>query len=88
MLNPSERKINLGVVKVNEKLKRAVRITNNSLATVDFNLTITPSTQCLQNNNVLSVFPNALMSLKPKATSDVVVVFHPKERIPQFSEEV
>ena len=80
--DPNERKVNLGTIEVNEKLKRAVRIINNSLTTIDFNLTITPSMQLLQNNSVLSI------SLKPQQTTDVIVIFQPRNRIPKFCEEV
>lgn len=86
--DPADRKVKLGVLQVDEKVKRAVRIVNNSLATMDFNLTVTPAIVALQNSSVLSVVPNSLVTLKPKAFTDVIVQFSPKTRIPKFSEEV
>ena len=88
MADPADRKVKLGVLQVDEKVKRAVRIVNNSLATMDFNLTVTPAMVALQNSTVLSVVPNSLVTLKPKASTDVIVQFSPKTRIPKFSEEV
>lgn len=86
--DPKERKVKVGTIQVDEKLKRAVRIINNSLATIDFNVTITPSLQALQNTNVLTVMPTSQLTLKPNQTTDVIVVFQPRKRIAKFCEEV
>ena len=84
--NPSDRKVDIGSVPINEKVKRPVRIVNKSLASVDFSVTITPFATNLQN--VLSILPNSLIQLKPKASCDVLVQFQPKARTAKFTEEV
>lgn len=84
--NPSDRKVNIGSVPINEKVKRPVRIINKSLASIDFSVTITPFAINLQN--VLSILPSSLIQLKPKASCDVFVQFQPKARIAKFTEEV
>ena len=86
--NVSDRKVNLGALQVGQKINQLVRVVNNSLASIDFSLTVTPSFPILQDTNVLSVAPSSLIHLKPKATIDVVVHFQPKCRVPKFFEEV
>jgi len=84
--NPSDRKLNIGAISINEKMKRSVRIVNRSLAHIEFSVTVTPFAANLQN--VLSILPNTLIQLKPKASCDVMVMFQPKARIAKFTEEI
>lgn len=88
MFDPADRKVNLGILQVNEKVQKTVRIVNNSLAAISFTATVTPFVTALQNPNVLAITPTSLISLNPKAKCDVVVHFHPKSRVAKFSEEV
>ncbi|XP_057292027.1 hydrocephalus-inducing protein-like [Hydractinia symbiolongicarpus] len=88
VVDPADRKVNLGIVQVNEKVQKTVRIVNNSLAAISFTATVTPFVTALQNPNVLAITPISLISLNPKAKCDVVVHFHPKSRVAKFSEEV
>lgn len=87
-MDPADRKVNLGAIQINHKVKKSISIVNNSLASIEFNLTITPYMLVLQNTNVLNIAPNSMINLKPKASCDVIVQFNPRRRIPKFSEEV
>eukprot|EP00794_Sanderia_malayensis_P018879 gene18879-20779_t len=86
--NPIDRKINLGALRIGKTSSRSVKIINNSMAPIDFTVAITPATLALQQSNIISIHPQSMISLNPKATTDVTVNFSPKSRIPQFSEEV
>ncbi len=88
VVNPADRKINLGAQRIGKIVNRSVKIINNSMASIDFSVAITPSTLELQQTNILSISPLSLISLKPKATTDINVRFSPRTRIGQFSEEV
>ena len=86
--NAMEKKINLGALRVGQTSNRSVKIINNSLASIEFTVTITPSSPALQQSNILSISPVSSIWLKPKEATNVFVHFAPKARIPQFSEEV
>lgn len=88
MANPEDRKVNLGILKVNEKVKRVVPIINNSLAPIEFCVLVTPYPVVLQNSSVLNVAPRSVITMKPNSVVDLVVNFCPKSRIEKFSEEV
>ena len=88
VVNQANRKINLGALRIGGVTDRSVRVVNNSLAAIDFCVAITPASPELQKSNILSIAPSSLITLKPKATTDINVIFAPKSRIPSFSEEV
>lgn len=87
--NPKQKMVNFGALRVGETVKKVIPIINNSPASISFNLTITPSNLALQDLSVLSWSPSNNILLAPKGgTANVEVVFSPKCRIPQFTEEV
>ena len=81
--------LKLGALRVGQTVKRQVPIINHSPAPVTFQLTVTPSLAVLQDPAVLKVSPIGDISLAAKGgTAKIDVVFSPKVRIPQFTEEV
>ncbi|XP_065674973.1 hydrocephalus-inducing protein homolog isoform X5 [Hydra vulgaris] len=88
VLNPVDRKVNLGFLRVNEKVSKSVRIVNNSLAAVDCTFALTAATLTLQSQNIIGLSPKSSVNLQSKATFDITIYFHPKFRISQFYEEV
>lgn len=83
-----DKKVNLGALRIGQTFNRAVNIINNSLASIEFTVAVTPSSPHLQQGNILSISPLSNIILKPKETTDVTINFAPKSRIPQFTEEV
>ena len=88
VLNSADRKVNLGFLRINEKLAKSICVVNNSLAPIEFTFALTTATLALQNQNILGLSPKSLVTLQSKAICDVTVHFHPKFRIPQFYDEV
>ena len=88
--NPKDRLVNFGALRVGESIKRTVPVINNSPAPLSFTVVITPLSSILQQlPNVLSLAPTKEIYLKPKGgTCNLDLVFTPKCRIPQFTEEV
>ena len=81
--------VKLGAMRVGQTIKKHIPIVNNSLKEITFALAITPSMPALQDSTVLMVSPTNKITLPPKGgTAKVEVVFAPKSRIPQFTEEV
>ena len=83
-----DKKVNLGALRIGQTFNRAVKVINNSLASIEFTVAITPSSPLLQQGNILAISPLSNISLKPKEVTDLSVNFSPKGRIPQFTEEV
>ena len=85
---------------MHEKSSKKVKLVNRSPLAVTFTVNIVPSAQvpALQEAGVLSVSfcpnkgqqlgPDKEITLKPKETITVEVLFCPTSRVPQFSEEV
>lgn len=69
-------------------VKKYIPIVNNSPAAITFNLALTPVLPVLQKPAVLSISPTSTITLDPKGSFKVEVIFSPKCRIPQFTEEV
>ncbi|KAK3085440.1 hypothetical protein FSP39_003318 [Pinctada imbricata] len=87
--DPKHKILNLGAQVVHNMVKKYIPIVNNSPAAISFNLALTPITPALQATGALSISPTNTITLEPKGgTCKVEVVFAPKCRIPQFTEEV
>ena len=88
--NPKDRVVNLGALRVGQVIKRSIPVVNNSPASLSFNVVITPLSSVLQQlPHVLTLSPTQEIHLKAKGGSrNLDVVFNPKCRIPQFTEEV
>ena len=68
--------------------KEVVKIINRSPCEVEFHVTM-GVTNDLLNDEILSVKPSRQIRLKENGgTEDILVVFAPKTRIPDFVEEV
>ena len=85
--------MNLGALRVSEKVEKQVTIVNSSLIPLTLSLSLLPhgmsSHQLQEDGDVLSVEPADEVTLKPKnGTAKVTVKFAPKARIPHFQEEV
>ncbi|XP_071959113.1 hydrocephalus-inducing protein homolog isoform X2 [Antedon mediterranea] len=88
--NPKDKNLNLGALRIGKAVKKTIPIVNKSPAPITFNVVITPFSQALQQlPNVLMLAPSHSITLKPKGgTYDLEMLFTPKCRIPQFTEEV
>ncbi|XP_046359897.2 hydrocephalus-inducing protein homolog isoform X3 [Haliotis rufescens] len=87
--DPKHKIVNLGPKYVGDVVKKYIPIVNNSPAAITFNLALTPTAPALQQPDVLSVSPTQPIRLSPRGgTCKVEIVFKPKSRIPQFTEEV
>ncbi|XP_043935458.1 hydrocephalus-inducing protein homolog [Protopterus annectens] len=89
VVEPQNKVVNFGAVRVQQTVRKIVSIVNKSLAPLIFTLAINPSLQALQDSKVLRMSPAGEISLKPRGgTCSVEVLFSPKCRISQFMEEV
>ena len=88
--NPKDKVVNLGALRVGQVVRRSIPVANNSPAPLSFNVVITPLSSVLQQlPHVLTLAPTQEIHLKAKGGSrNLDVVFAPKCRIPQFTEEV
>uniref|UniRef100_A0A7M4E0J9 HYDIN axonemal central pair apparatus protein n=1 Tax=Crocodylus porosus TaxID=8502 RepID=A0A7M4E0J9_CROPO len=85
VVEPQSKVVKFGALTVGQTMKKTVRIANNSVAPLTFNLTFMFTMLELQESKVSCVE----ITLKPKGdTCTVEVIFSPKCRIPQFTEEV
>jgi hydrocephalus-inducing protein len=81
--------VKFGALRVGQTVKKIVPIVNNSPASITFHLGMTPSTLALQDKTTMKLSPLNEITLAPKGgTAKVELVFSPKCRIPQFTEEV
>ena len=99
-MNPSQKFINFGVLRVGQKSKRKAKLINRSLLSVTFTVNIVPRAQvpALHQDGVLGVVlcpakgqtigQMGNVMLKPNSEIEVEVSFSPPSRVPQFSEEV
>ena len=90
MADPKQKIVKLGALRVGNTVKKIVPIVNNSPAPITFNLALTPSSSSLlDGSGVLKISPTSEITLGPKGgAAKVEVVFSPKSRVPQFTEEV
>uniref|UniRef100_A0A8D0GGN3 HYDIN protein n=1 Tax=Sphenodon punctatus TaxID=8508 RepID=A0A8D0GGN3_SPHPU len=89
VLEPQSKVLKFGALSIGQTLKKTVIIANNSVSPLTFNLIFMSSVPELQDSRVLSLSPSSEITLKPKGGScHVEVNFSPKNRIPQFTEEV
>ncbi|XP_059569698.1 hydrocephalus-inducing protein homolog [Alligator mississippiensis] len=89
VVEPQSKVVKFGALTVGQTMKKTVRIANNSVVPLTFNLTFMFTMLELQESKVLSLSPSSEITLKPKGdTCTVEVIFSPKCRIPQFTEEV
>ncbi|XP_033116735.1 hydrocephalus-inducing protein homolog isoform X2 [Anneissia japonica] len=88
--NPKDKNLNLGALRIGQTVKKTIPIINKSPAPITFNVVITPFSQVLQQlPYVLNLSPSHSITLKPKGgTYNLDMLFTPKCRIPQFTEEV
>jgi hydrocephalus-inducing protein len=87
--NPKQKITNFGALRIDQTVKKVVPIVNNSPAPISFYLAVTPSQQLLQQPGVLTMSPTSEITLEPRGgMRKVEVVFSPKSRVPQFTEEV
>ena len=81
--------LKLGALRVGQTVRRRVPIINRSPAPISFHLSMAFTSELLNDNKILQVFPTTNITLKANGgTADVDVVFAPDCRIPQFVEEV
>ncbi|KAM5208569.1 hydrocephalus-inducing protein homolog isoform 3-T4 [Hipposideros larvatus] len=88
VLDPASRIVKLGAVLPGQVVKKTVSIMNNSHAQLTFNQSILFSNPELQEPKVITLIPFQNITLKPKETRKLEVIFAPKKRITPFSEEV
>jgi len=87
--NPANKKVNLGALRIGQTCQKSIQLVNRSPATITFTVAITPTTIQLQQDGVISVSPTKDITLRANGgTGTVDVLFKPKGRIPQFTEEV
>lgn len=81
--------LKLGALRVGQVVKKQVPLVNNSPSPITFKLNCTPTTPDLQDSSVLKVTPTQQISLPARGGAcKVDVVFSPRTRIQQFTEEV
>ena len=87
--DPKQKILKLGALRLGQSIKKIVPVVNKSPAAIEFQLAITPSSHALQEHNVLRLSPTGKIQLEPKGgQTKVEIIFSPKTRIPQFTEEV
>lgn len=81
--------VKLGALRAHQTLRKQVPIVNNSLCPLSFHLGFTPSNVMLLENTAIQVLPEHEILLPAKGGRAIIeIVFTPKSRIPQFTEEV
>ncbi|XP_077166200.1 hydrocephalus-inducing protein homolog isoform X2 [Paroedura picta] len=89
VLHPPSKVLKFGAVPLGHTVKKTVTLVNNSVCFVIFNLSFISTVPELQEAKVLTMSPSTEISLKPQGgTCPVEVIFSPKGRILQFTEEV
>ncbi|XP_077612463.1 hydrocephalus-inducing protein homolog [Crocuta crocuta] len=88
VLDPANRIVKLGAVLPGQVVKKTVSVMNNSHAPLTFSQSALFSIPELQEPKVITLIPFYSISLKPKESCKLEVIFAPKKRIPPFSEEV
>lgn len=89
LADPKQKLLDMGTLQVGKSSKRTVKLTNRSLAPIDFNLSFEPKSDALKSNkSVLQLTPSQKLKLKPSQSIDINVSFEPKSRLPKFYEEV
>ena len=87
--NPTSRgEVKLGTARIGQIIRKTVPIVNRSSAEAKFTLSITPGQNALQESGVLGVYPSNQITLAPKESRDIEVVFAPKRRVAPFREDV
>lgn len=87
--HPSQKIVKFGALREKQVIKKQIPLVNNSPSPITFQLSCTPTTAELQEEGVLKVHPTQAITLQPRGgTCKVDVVFSPKKRVPQFTEEV
>ena len=99
--DPKQKTVRLGALQTGQSCRKTVELINRSLAPVTFRLAITPSNPALQDSDVLRVMvcnektqrvsrlQSSEIALDAKGgRAKVDVIFEPKKRISEFSEEV
>ena len=76
--------------RVNQTATKKVKVVNHSPIPVVFSVSVMPSSSvpALQAEGVISVSPSEDISLQPNAIKEIEIMFSPKSRVTQFSEEV
>ena len=89
VVDPKQKIVKLGAIRVNDAIRKQVPIVNNSPAPVTFRLGFTPTNQTLADRSIFRCTPAEKVTLQPRGgTMRVDVFFHPRNRISPFSEEV
>nr|XP_006823299.1 PREDICTED: hydrocephalus-inducing protein homolog [Saccoglossus kowalevskii] len=90
VVNPRDKTVNFGALRVGQTMKRVVPLINNSPCPITFKIVITPMSSSLQQlPSVLTLSNTDKITLKPRGgTHNLEVIFSPKCRIPKFTEEV
>ncbi|XP_044126636.1 hydrocephalus-inducing protein homolog [Bufo gargarizans] len=87
--DPKHKVINFGAVNIGQTVKRVVPIVNKSLAPVRCTLHMSPSMAALQEPKVLTLSPDAEITLPARGgLCKLEVLFTPRSRIAPFAEEV
>lgn len=90
-MDPKHKYLKLGALRVNQPLRKQIPVVNNSPAPITFRLGFTPSNTTLNDTDIFRMTPNANQNITLAArggTTKIEIFFHPRSRIPQFTEEV
>ena len=93
LANPANKMVNFGALMIgkNEEAIKTAKLVNQSPIPISFTLSLLPSSSvpALQQEGVFSLNPEGEVTLKGNGGScDISIAFRPKQRVPQFSEEV
>ena len=93
LANPANKMVNFGALMIgrNEEAIKTAKLVNQSPIPISFTLSLLPSSSvpALQQEGVFSLTPEGEVTLKGNGGScDISIAFRPKQRVPQFSEEV
>ncbi|CAD5117498.1 DgyrCDS6267 [Dimorphilus gyrociliatus] len=89
--NPNDRRIRLGSksLRVGGQVSKIIPIVNRTQIDVDVQLVFNPSSKILQSTGAISMHPKEKFRMaKNGGTAKVHLVFNPRCRIPNFTEEI
>lgn len=91
LANPAQKQVKFGALRVGEKVKKNLKLINQSPIPLSFRLSLLPSsnTPALLEEGVLCVSPTEEISVGGNGGETTVnIEFNPTTRVPQFTEEV
>ena len=84
----SRGEVKLGTARIGQIIRKTVPIVNRSSAEAKFTLSIAPGQNALQESGVLGVYPSNQITMAPKESRDIEVVFAPKPWVAPFRVDV